>query len=119
MHRIFVAVHLDRFLIRIILIGIIGIAARVRRPHVPFSLTLNYPFGQHFAGTAPLSNSKGKDTCFEGIRDTGHGSQQGQPVGCIGDRTIDHAPDPGGAQYRYPRHRVFDIPFKAFQVVGV
>ena len=68
------------------------------------------PFGQDFAGTAALGDTKGKDAGFERVFHAWHWADQWQSIGGIGDRPVDHAGHAGRAQQRYALHRVgYDI----------
>ena len=101
------------------MIGVIGIAARIAGPHIPFCLSLGHPFSKHFARAAPLGDAKGKDTGLKGIGHTRHGPDEGQAIRCIGNRAIDdlgHAPF---AKDWHTRQSVFDIPFQPVQIIGI
>ena len=119
MHGVFVAINLHRFLIAVILIGVIGIAARIGGPHVPFRLPFGDPFGQNLARTTALGDAEGEDAGLIGIGHTRHGTDQGQAVGGVRNGAVDHAVHADGAEDRDASHGVFDIPFEAFQIVWI
>ena len=90
-HGVFVAIDLHRLLIAVILIGVVRVAPRIDRPHVPLGLTLGDPFGQNLTGAATLRDAKGKHAGLKGIRHARHRPDQWQTVGRVGDRAIDDA----------------------------
>ena len=118
-HGVFMAINLHAFGHAIVMIGVIGIAARITGPHIPFGLPLGDPFGQHFSGAAALRDAKGKDAGLKRIGHAGHRANKRHSVGRIGDRAVDDFADPAGAQQRHPRHGVLDIPFKPLKIVWI
>src|SRR6056297_4283479 len=65
MHRVFMAVDLEPLGDAVVGIGVIGVAARVAGPHVPFGGAFGDPFGQHLAGAAALGDAEGEDAGLE------------------------------------------------------
>ena len=118
-HRVFVAIDLDRFVDAVLFVCVVRIAARIDGPHVPFSFTVNDPFCGNLASAAPLRNPEGKHTRFIRVFHTRHGTNQWQPVRGIGNRSVDDATDAGRAKQWNARHGVFHIPFEAFEIIGV
>ena len=118
MHRIFMAIGLDRLGLAIGGIGVIGKPAGITRPHIPFGLPGSDPFRQHLARTPGLGDAKGKHTSLECIPDPRHRADQGQAIGGIGDRAIDHLAHPGLGQNGHAGHRILHIPFQPLQIVG-
>ena len=119
MHTVFMAVHFHALGHAVLLVRVIRIAPGITRPHIPFGLTLGDPFGQNFTRTAALCNTKGEHAGLKRIGNARHRADQGHAVGRIGDRSINHLVDACGAQQRHPRHRIFNVPFKPLQIVGV
>ena len=119
MHRVFVPVDFHGLAVAIILIRVVRETAWIDGPHIPFRFALCDPFGQHLARTAALRNPKGKYASLIGIWHARHRADQGQPIGCIRDRPIDHTTNAGSAQQRHTGHGVFNIPLQPFQIVRV
>ncbi len=95
MHGVFVAVDFHTFGDAVVVVGVIGVTTRIASPHVPFGCPIDDPFSQHFASAAALGNTEGEDAVFKGVFHAGHGADQGQTVGRIGDRAVDDAADAG------------------------
>ena len=81
MHRIFVAVGLERFGQTELMVGMGGVAAGIDRPHVPFGFAFGDPFSEDLAGPAALNNAEGERMGFKGVFDPGIGPISGKPSG--------------------------------------
>ena len=118
-HGILVAVDLDALGDGVVPVCVVGEAARVAGPHVPFGGALDHPLGEHLAGAARLGDAEGEDAGLEGVRHARHRTDQGIAVRRIGDRSVDGPADAALGEQRHPRHGVLDVPREAFEVLGV
>ena len=114
MHGVFVAVNFHALGDAIVLIFKPGKAARIARPHIPFSSPLGDPFRQHFARPPRLTDAKGEHARLKRVRHAGHRADQRIAIGGIGDRAVDHLGQRRLFQQRHPGHRISDIPFQTF-----
>ena len=90
-HGVFVAVDFHAFRHAVVVICVVGVAARIDGPHIPFCCTIDDPFGHDLASTAALGDAEGKDTGLEGIINTRHRADQWEAIGGIRDRAVDDA----------------------------
>ena len=119
LHAIFVAIGLAPLGQTIVGVGIIGEAARVAGPHVPFRRPFGHPFGQHLASPPGLGDSECENTGFKGVLHPRHRPDQRVAIGRIGDRTVDDLGYPRRAEQRHPRHRISHVPFQPVQIIGI
>ena len=119
MHSVFVAINLFALGNTILMVRVIRVTAWITGPHVPFGLSLCDPFGQDFTRASALCDTKGKDTSLKGIGYPWHRADQWQSIGGIRDGPIDDLRDAPLTQEGHSGERVFDIPFKPIQIIGI
>ena len=97
-HRVFVAVGLQRFRKAVIVIGVIGVTTRIDGPHVIFCFAVHDPFRQDLTRATTLSDAESEGMAFKRIRTTRHWADHRQAIRGIGDRSVNVTLDPTFAE---------------------
>jgi len=118
-HCIFVAVNFHGLVDAILLVRVVGVAARIDSPHVPFGATVHDPLSRDLACTAALGDAEGEGMSLEGVGDTWHRADHGQAVRRIGNWAVDVAADTLRPEQRHACHGILDVPFQPVQIVGI
>ena len=98
--------------------GIIGVAARIETPHVPFGLALDDHVSHDLARPARLHDAEGEGAGLKGIAQSRNRAKQGQPVGRVRDRPVDDSGNAGAGQQRHPGAGFFYVGFQSFKIIG-
>ena len=117
--RIFVLIELDRLGDDVGLGRVIGVAARIEGPEIPFRLAVDDPFRERLAGAAGLSDAEREAAALEEIRQPVRRADIGIAVGRIGDRPVDDALHADRAEDRHARDRRLDIALQPVEIVGI